>query len=477
MENKKNIVLSNLAWRFAERCGAQLVTFIVSIVLARILDPSTYGTIALVTIFTTILQVCVDSGLGNALIQKKNADDLDFSSVFYANIFLCTILYIIIFLFAPYIAYFFNNSELVLIIRILSITVLISGIKNVQQAYVSRNLLFKKFFYSTLIGTIVAAIVGITMAYMGYGVWALVAQQLTNLSIDTLVLWITVKWRPKKIFSIKRLKELFSYGWKLLMSSTLDVLYNNISQLAIGKLYSSSDLAFFNRGKQFPELIVNNINNSIDSVLLPTMSQEQDNKENVKNMTRKSIMVSTFVMSPLMFGLMIVSKNLIKIILTEKWIAAAPYLCVFCLSYLLYPIHTANLNAIKALGRSDLFLKLELIKKIIGGILLLITLKISVWAISFSLIISGVLSQIINSLPNQKLINYSYKEQLKDILPSFLAACLMGLILLPLNYTNIPIVLVLLIQLFLGAIIYISISYFLKNEALFYLIKLLKKSK
>ena len=229
-------VIKNFLWRFFERCGAQGVSFVVQIVLARILAPDVYGTIALITVFTTILQVFVDSGMGNALIQKKNADNLDFSSVFYFNIVVCIILYICMFFAAPLIAVFYENNELVPVIRVLSLTLVISGIKNVQQAYVSRTMQFKKFFFSTLAGTIGAAIIGIALAYNGFGVWALVAQQIFNATLDTIVLWITVKWRPEKKFSLKRLKGLFSYGWKLLASSLLNQIYSEITTLIIGKV-------------------------------------------------------------------------------------------------------------------------------------------------------------------------------------------------------------------------------------------------
>ena len=269
-------VITNFFWRFLERCGAQGVTFIVSIVLARLLDPTVYGTVALVTIFTTIMQVFVDSGMGNALIQKKDADDLDFSSVFYFNMAMCSALYLIMFFAAPLIASFYRMPELTAIVRVLSFVVVISGVKNVQQAYVSRHLMFKRFFFSTLGGTIGAAVIGIAMAYLGFGVWALVAQMLFNAAVDTTILWITVKWRPKKMFSFQRLKSLFSYGWKLLASSLIDTVYNDLRQLIIGKKYSSGDLAYYNQGKKFPQLIVTNINTSIDSVLLPTMSKAQD---------------------------------------------------------------------------------------------------------------------------------------------------------------------------------------------------------
>lgn len=473
LENKQN-VLSNIIWRFAERCGAQIVQFVVSIVLARILAPEAYGTIALITVFTTVFQVFVDSGLGNALIQKKDADDLDFSTVFYTNIVFCVILYTIIYFISPVIANFYNDTSLIILIRVLSITILISGIKNVQQAYVSKKLMFRKFFWATIGGTIVAAIVGITMALNGFGVWALIAQQLINLTIDTIILWITVKWRPKLQFSFKRLKGLFSYGWKLLVSAIIDTVYNNIRSLIIGKKYSSSDLAYYNKGKQFPNLIVNNVNTAIDSVLLPTMSNVQDNKEKVKNMTRKSIKVSVFIMAPLMMGLAFCSNNVVELLLTEKWLPAVPYLCIFCITYIFYPIHTANLNAIKAMGRSDLFLKLEILKKVVGIILLLVTMNISVMAMAYSLIISSFLSQIINSWPNKKLLNYSYIEQIKDIFPSILLSVIMGMIILVFNLLKISIILKLILQVITGGVIYILGAKLLKIESFDYLFDIVK---
>lgn len=237
----------------------------------------------------------IDSGLGNALIQKKDADQLDFSTVFYTNLVLCTVLYLILFAISPFIASFYNNPSLCNLTRVLGITIVISAVKNVQQAYVSRHLIFKKFFFSTLIGTIVAAISGIWMAYHGFGTWALVAQQLVNTTIDTFVLWITVKWRPTMEFSFERLEGLFSYGWKLLVSALIDTVYNNVRQLIIGKYYSSSELAYYNRGKQIPNVAISNINTSIDSVLLPVMASEQDDPERIRSMTRRSIKISIFV--------------------------------------------------------------------------------------------------------------------------------------------------------------------------------------
>ena len=470
----KKSVIGNFIWRFAERCGAQLVTFIVSIALARILDPKDYGTIALVTVFTTILQVFVDSGLGTALIQKKDADDLDFSSVFYFNFIVCIILYVGMFIAAPYIALFYKDTTLTPVIRVISLTIVISGVKGIQQAYVSKNMLFKRFFFSTIGGTIFSAVLGIAMAYMGYGVWALVAQQLSNTAIDTLILWLTVKWRPKKMFSYERLKGLFSFGWKLLISSLLDTAYNNLRNLIIGKLYSSSDLAFYNQGEKFPKVIVMNINASIDSVLLPTMSVEQDNPERIKQMTRRAIKTSTYVMAPLMMGLAFCAEPIVRLVLTNKWIFCIPFLRIFCITYMFWPVHTANLNAINAMGRSDWFLRLEIIKKIVGLAILLSTMWFGVMAMAYSLLLSSVLSQIINSWPNRKLLKYGYLEQVRDFAPGILLAVLMGICVHFVEYMSLPMIVTLVVQIVLGAIIYIVGSAILKLEEFQYLLEMIK---
>ncbi len=471
---KMKKTISNFIWRFAERCGAQLVTFIVSIILARLLTPEDYGTIALVTVFTTILQVFVDSGLGTALIQKKNADDLDFSSVFYFNFVVCIVLYIGIFVTAPIIASFYDDISLIPVIRVISVTILISGVKGIQQSYVSRNMLFKRFFFSTLGGTIFSAFFGIGLAYAGFGVWAIIAQQLSNTAIDTLILWITVKWRPKKMFSWERLKVLFSFGWKLLASSLIDTVYNNLRNLIIGKFYSSADLAYYNQGDKFPKLIVTNINNSIDSVLLPTLSNAQDDRECVKNMTRRAIKTSTYIMAPLMMGLVFCATPVVRLILTEKWLPCVPYLQIFCITYMFWPIHTANLNAINAMGRSDYFLKLEIAKKIIGMILLISTMRFGTMVMAYSLLVSTVTSMIINSWPNKILLGYSLKEQVIDIFPGILLSLFMGIVISTIRLLALPDLVTLVFQITLGVLIYVGLSVIFKVESFEYLWNMVK---
>ena len=466
-------VATNLFWRFAERCGAQGVAFIVQIVLARLLAPDVYGLIALVTVFTSILNVFVDNSFGNALIQKKDADDIDFSTVFYFNIVFCFGLYLVMFFLAPFIAHFYNNSSLTAVTRVLSLTILIGGIKNVQQAYVSKTMQFKKFFFATLTGTIGAAVIGIVLAYNGFGVWAIVAQQIFNTAIDTIFLWFSVRWRPKKVFSWSRLKGLFNFGWKLLASALIETIYTEIRQLIIGKIYSSADLAQYNRGRQFPSFVVTNINSSIDSVLLPAMSNEQDDRERVKSMTRRSIKISTFIMAPLMMGLAFCGESIVGLVLTDKWLPSVFFMQVFCVTFMFYPIHTANLNAIKAMGRSDLFLRLEIEKKIVGIIALLATMFISVKAMAISLLVTSIFSQIINSAPNNKLLRYGYNEQLKDILPAILLAIIMGITIYPIKFLGLSYLITLIIQIPLGGLIYIIGSKILRFDSLHYILSII----
>lgn len=471
MEQK---VLSNIIWRFAERVGAQLIGFVLSVILARILEPSAYGEVALITAFSSILQVFVDSGLGNALIQKKDADDLDFSSVFYFNVVFCVVIYMGTFLAAPYIASFYKNEALTPMIRVMCITILISGVQNVQQAYVSRALQFKKFFFITLIGTIISAAVGIVMALHGHGVWSLIAQTLLNGVIDTVLIWRMVQWRPRWIFSVKRLRALFSYGWKLLVSNLLDTAYGNIQQLTIGRLYSSDDLAYYNRGCNVPNLIVANVNTSIDSVLFPVMSSEQDDPVKMKSMVRRAIMMSNYIMAPLMLGLAFIAEPVVRLVFTEKWLPCVPYLRIFCVIYVFQPIHTANTNAIKAMGRSDVFLKLEIMKKVIGVTILLGAMRFGVMAIAWSYLINNIINQVINSWPNRKLLKYKYGEQIKDILPSTLLAAGMGICVYGISLFHLNDLLTVVLQAMIGAVLYILGSVFFKLEAFCYLWEIVK---
>ena len=474
MDNRSK-VFSNLIWRFFERGGSQLVSFAVSIVLARILDPEVYGIVSKVLVITAILLVFVDSGMANALIQKKDPDDLDFSSVFYFNICFCLLLYVALFFAAPWVAAIYREPDLVPIVRVLGLTLVFSGLKNVQQAYVSKTLQFKRFFFATLGGTLFSAVLGITMAKKGFGVWALVAQQLSNVAVNTAILWFTVHWRPKRVFSWKRLGGLLSYGWKLLVASLIDQVYIKIYPLVIGIRYSSEDIAFYEKGMNWPNLIVENINNSMDSVLLPVLSAEQDQRERVREMTRRAIKTGTYIIMPLMAGLAACATPLVRLLMTEKWLPSVPYLQIFCIIYAFFPLHTANLNAIKAVGRSDTFLVLEVIKRGLELVILLITMRYGVFPMVLGLLISELASQGINAWPNRKLLNYPYAAQLKDMLPSILLSLFMAACVYPVSLLGLADWLTLLIQVPFGVLIYVLGSKLLKLDSFDYILTVAKK--
>lgn len=467
----KSRIISSLLWKLMERGGTQGIQFIVQIILARLLAPSDYGLIALIVIFITIANVFVQSGLNTALIQKKDATEVDFSSVFYLSLLLASLLYIILFNAAPLIATFYNLPKLILVIRVLSITLFFGAINSIQNAVIAKKMQFKKLFYSGVGAIIVSGIVGIYLAYLGFGVWALVGQQLINQSITTMILWFTVKWRPRLLFSIKRVKSLFSFGWKLLVSSLLDTIYNNLRSLLIGKIYSPTQLAFYNRGQQFPSLIVSNIDSSIQSVMFPVLASQQENKLRVKDMVRRSIVTSSFIIFPLMVGLAVTAEPLTKVLLTNKWLPAVPFLQILCVAYAIWPIHTANLQAINALGRSDIFLRLEVIKKIVGITILGISIPFGIYAMALGEVLVGIISTFINAYPNKKLLDYSYKEQWKDIMPSLLLSLVMGSIVYNLKWFALSAGLTLIVQIFVGAFLYIGLAKIFKLECFKYLIQ------
>ena len=470
-----NKVFSNLIWRFSERIGAKLISVIVNLILARILAPELYGTVAIVLVFTEILQVFVESGFGTALIQKKDADDLDFSSVFFFNLAVSVFLYILLFTAAPVIAKVYRKPELLQIVRVVGLILIIAGVRNVQQAYVSRNMLFKRFFFATLGGTVVAAVIGIGMAVKGFGVWAYVAQYLLNNLVGTLILWFTVKWRPKMQFSLERLKGLFSYGWKLLVSSVLNIVSDKLRPLLIGYRFSASDLSFYNEGILFPNLIVDNVNSSIDSVLLPALSQQQDSAENVKAMTRRAIQISSYIMWPLMIGLFVCARPLVTLLLGDNWLPCIPFLRIFSLYYALFPIHTSNLNAIKAMGRSDIFLKLEILKRVLDFAFVVVTLFIGVKAMAIGLLVEGFLCLFINAFPNQKLCGYAFSEQVKDIIPAFLLSAGMGVVAYAVSLIGLGNLVTLVLQVLCGASVYVALSAVLKLEPFCYLLGIVRK--
>lgn len=468
-------VFSGLFWKFGERIGAQAVSFVVSIILARLLLPSDYGVIALITIFIDIANVFVSSGFGAALVQKKDADEVDFSSVFYFSILMSWVLYGIVFAFAPAVAGFYRKPILIPVLRVMALKLPLAGVNSVQHAYVQKKMLFKRFFFSTLIGTAGSAVVGIIMAYMGFGPWALVAQYLFNSTMDTVILWFTVKWRPVWVFSYERMKTLFGFGWKMLCSELIHTSYSQIRSLIIGKVYTEKDLAFYNQGGKLPGIIVTNINSSISSVLFPAMTMKQDNKEKMKEVVRLSIRVSSYVMWPLMIGLMVMTEPVVRLIFTDKWLPCVPFMQIACIQYALEPVQTANVQAVKAMGKGRTYLIMEIVKKSFGILMIVAVMHQGVMAIALTAMVVTFFAAFVNSMPNRKFLGYTYREQLADLLPSILLAGAMGVCVFLVGKIPLPAIVSICIQLVSGVVTYILLSRIFKISQFEYIWNAVKK--
>ena len=469
-ENLKRKVLSGLVWTYLERISAQLVSVAVTIVLARILSPTEYGMISIVTIFTELANVIVVNGFGTALIQKKDPTSKDYSTIFFANMVITWLLYLILFIAAPLIAAIYGIEQLAPVLRVLGLQMPIAGISSIQQAYISKRMEFRKFFFSTIIGTVISAIVGIILACNGLGVWALVAQLLTNRVIDTTILSFTSGWKLTKEFSKTELKELVSYSWKISASSFLITLWDNIRGLVVGKKYTTEDLAYYDKGRQFPNLIASNINTSISKVLFPALSSERNDACKVLIMTRRAIKEGAYLLTPLLFGLAACGESFVIVFLTEKWLPVIPYLQIMCLVYALQPLQTSSIQAMKAIGRSDIYLKLEIIKKSANFIVLLVTLFAfnNVLIVAIGALISELISAFFNFPANKKLFSYHYKDQFKDLMPAVLMSTAMFVCVYYAGKIFGDPFLSLVVQIVFGGAVYLALSLIFKVDSFLY---------
>lgn len=470
MDINRKRAFSNFSWKLAEQIGSQMVSFVVSIILARLLMPDDYSVVSVISIIAAFCAVFIDSGLSKALVQKKNTDLLDYSTVLVVTLCFSFILYWILFFSAPYIAKLYDKILLTPVIRVYSITLIIGAFNTVQCAFISKNLLFKKYFLATIVGTIVSAFVGISMAYAGCGPWALVAQQMTNLLIDTIILFLTSRFRPQFAFSMERLKKLWSYGIKVLGTSLLDMLYDKLRPLVVGIKFNTVDLAYYEKGSSYPGMINSTLSSTLASVLFPIIAAAQDDITEVKLITQKYIRVASFLIFPSLLGLAAVANNLVLWMLTEKWAQAVPYMQIFCINYMFMLLQTGNLQAINAIGRSDIVLKLAIIKKAINFILLFIVILVApspLWLASLG-IFTSLIAFCINSFTNSKLLKYGFKEQLFDILPNLLSAILMGCIVYLIGNIHLNPFPLLIVQIVAGILIYSGLAFFTHNSNLKY---------
>ena len=470
MKDLKQKTLSGFVYKFAERGAAQGVNFLVQILLARILMPEEFGTIALLTVLMTILDVFVTYGFGNSLVVNKKSDDLDFSTCFYFGLFLAFALYGVVFFCSPYISqYFYGHDELDLLVKVMALRMPIAAVNSVQHAYVAKAMQFRLFFYATLVGTILSGIVGIIMAYTGFGVWALAAQYLSNSLFNTITLWIASNWRPKWMFSFQRLKAIYDYGWKILAVGLVDTIFGQLRSLIIAKQYSRADLAYYNRGIAFPGFGMKLIEPTISGVLFPALSNCNDDPQMMKSITRRVIKTSTFIICGIMCFLIAVAKPLVAVVLTEKWLPCVVYFQISALAYMLRPLQIINTSVIRASGRSALLLKLDLLKKGIGLVLLLLLMPYGVVAIAWSYVAFCVISTVINIYPNKSILSYGYVEQFKDLGSNLVVGIIMGaavwsVTLLPMNYFA-----MLFMQVIVGVTLYYLTSKFFKVESFKYI--------
>ena len=425
-DSLKQKTTKGLFWSSVERFSNQGVSFIFSIILARILAPSDFGIVAMIGIFFAVAQSFVDSGFSNALVRKTDRREEDLSTCFYFNIGVGIVAYIVLFLIAPFIADFYNQPILSPIIRITGFGVVLNSLCVVQQALFTIKIDFKSQAKVTLSATIISGIVGVVLAYQGYGVWALVWQGVVMTSARMALLWLMSKWRPTTGFSKSSFNYLFGYGSKLLASGLLDTIYNNIYPIVIGKFYTPAQLGNYSRALSFAQLPSSNITSILQRVTFPVLSTIQDDIPRLQANYRRLLKLSAFIIFPLMMGLAAVAFPMIRLILTPKWEGCSLYLQIICFALMWYPIHAINLNLLQVKGRSDLFLRLEIIKKIVGVCIMCITIPLGITAMCIGMVASSLISLFINTYYTGKLIDIGYLKQMRDLTPIFINSLIMG---------------------------------------------------
>lgn len=481
----RNKIINSMAWKFAERLSSQGISFVISIILARLLSPSEYGVIAMMNVFIVIANVFVVGGFNTSLIQKKNADKLDYSTVYYCTLASSILMYIIIYIFAPYIAKYYSLPEMTLLIRVFSLSLIIQSYQTIQVAYMSSHMLFHKNFYSSIIGTFLSGIIGIIMAYSGFGVWSLIVQQICSIVISTIVLQFLIPWYPSFIFSWQRAKSLMSYGSKIMGSTLVNTIYKEIRQLLIGLYYTPTDLALYNRGVHLPHLVTTNIDNSIRSVLFPAMSNFSDNIERVKQMLRRAIMNTAYITYFFLTLMAVAAKPIVNILLTDKWIDCVPYMQILSISFMIQTVSVSNVQALKAIGKSGEVLKLEFYKKPVFLLVILAALPFGVKAIVMTAPLNALYALWTNMGPTEKFINYSKMEQIKDLVPGLLLAGSMAITTWPFSLLPINDYAILGLQVIIATACYILLSILFKVESFYYCkglfrnfyLKKIKKSK
>lgn len=463
--NLKTQVASGMTWKLVEKLLSQCISFVLSLILARILAPSDYGTVAMINIFISIADVVITSGFSVSLIQKEQITDKDYATAFYCNLSLSLILYLILFTLAPTIAKMYEMPELVMLLRVVALKLPISAYNSIQNAHISRNMQFKKSFFSTCIGTLLSGVLGVIMAIKGFGAWALVVQQISLTAFNTLVLLFVVNWYPKTFFSKKSFRSMLAYSSKTMGTDIVGAGFNQLNSFIIGLKYSTSDLAYYNKGQQLPCTLSAALNTSATTVLFSAISKCSNDYDNVKRIARKTLKAISFLLFPMMIGIVMVSNELVVILYTEKWIDMVPYLIVFSLSEALSVIGSIDVVLLKAIGMSGTTLKLEFIKKPIYIVVVLLAMQFGVYYILFSVLIVNFIGMLINSISTKKTINYGFGEKLFDCGYAFISSFLMCAVVYLVNFLPVNSVAIsLILKVMVGCFVYLLIALLSKNK-------------
>ena len=473
--NLSNKMVKGMVWSMLERVSVQSVQFILGIILARILSPSEYGTIGLLTVIIAFMQVFVDSGFSKALIQKQDRTQTDISTVFFFNVIISIVCYVLLWISAPFIANFYNNTLLIDLMRVISLSLIFGAFFSIPTTLLTIKFDFKAIARTNLIATILSGIIAVWMAYEGYGVWALVLQTVLKSMLTVLIMWFQIKWKPTLVFSKTSFHSLFSYGSKLLLSSVLNMSVNNFSNLFIAKVTTIKDLGFYTRGTQFADMIFTIFSSVLDSVLLPSLASIQNEREKLIHLARLTIKFTALIVTPILVGLACIAEPLIKILLTDKWLEAVPIMQIICLARLITIISGINVNVLYAIGRTDLALKQQYIKLIIRIVFLVIAIKYGIIFLALAELFSTIIHFFINTYYPGKILNYGSLEQIKDLLPIIFSSLLMVLVMyIPIYFLENSI-LKLIIAPLLALPVYLGLSYLFKISEFFVFLQKIKE--
>lgn len=474
--NRQKIV-SSMFYKFIERFAVKGVGLIIGIILARLLSPENFGQVALLSVFTALASTVIQSGMSSALIQKNEVDEGDYSTAFYLCLAISLVMVAILWLCAPLIASFYELPMLILPIRVCSLSLIIGVFNSIQVAKIQREMRFKSMMWTTLISAVASGVLGVTLAYFGFGIWALIAYEFSSTVLSCVTMSFVAKWFPKPIFSIERAKSLYSYGWKMLVSAILCSVYGDIRSLVVGKKYSTESLGYYNKGQQYPGVISGTIESAIQAVMFPAMSREQSDPSHICSMLKKTISFGAFIIVPTMLGLAAVSETFTLVLLTEKWLPSVIFMQIMCIGDIAYSFTSTSLVAIKSLGRSDVYMKLEFVRRIIMLAILLVTIFAfdSVIAIAVGGMVSMWVDVIVISVPVKKLFGCGPLQMLRDNWKPFVAGGIMALVVMLVGLIPVNRIVLLGLQIVVGACVYVALSWFMKNESLEYLINILKK--